>query len=517
MVSWNQWKADTESCLEINRQIDATAIENPQKLAFDAELYFGTYKTWTANASKALLEKTTNRGASKLEDLAFGRWLLQLEVPNKEVQEAKKQLIHQLKEVFRSISTIMDYIEIEEYDLARDVYTAEVLPSIESIQLYVDKMMEQVRIAINLYEKLDKHETTTTSVSLTKTEEILAEIIESTNTKIENYMLQSNETASRVSTGLVLTILIGTLLALGIGILLARSITLPINNVVYGLTESAKQVHAAASQIATASYSLSDGATEQAAAQEESSATLEEVSSMTRHDAENAQQADTLMNQVGNIINSANTSMTELIQSMDLISKASDDTSRIIKTIDAIAFQTNLLALNAAVEAARAGEAGAGFAVVADEVRNLARRAADAAKETAKLLEDTTNKVNQGSEAAGKTNQEFTQVAESAAKVKVLVSEIARSSADQAKSIQEMNRAATEISTVTQKNAANAEEAAAASEELNAQASVLENMVNDLAGIVSGRQENSVAEWKGNSSAAGSEADRQETPLLLET
>jgi methyl-accepting chemotaxis protein len=131
------------------------------------------------------------------------------------------------------------------------------------------------------------------------------------------------------------------------------------------------------------------------------------MSSMTRQNAEHAQQADGLMQEANQVVRRANDSMVELDTSMNEISKASEETSKIIKTIDEIAFQTNLLALNAAVEAARAGEAGAGFAVVADEVRNLAMRAADAAKNTAQLLEGTVKKVNDGTALVSRTNEEF--------------------------------------------------------------------------------------------------------------
>ena len=189
--------------------------------------------------------------------------------------------------------------------------------------------------------------------------------------------------------------------------------------------------------------------------------------------------------------------MTELTQSMEDISKASDETSKIIKTIDEIAFQTNLLALNAAVEAARAGEAGAGFAVVADEVRNLAMRAAEAAKNTAGLIEGTVKKVKEGSELVERTNGAFSEVSKSAAKVADLVSEIAAASTEQAQGIDQINKAVSEMDKVTQQNAANAEESASASEEMNAQAEQMKIIAAELQGIVGG----SMAHAAGPSSA----------------
>jgi methyl-accepting chemotaxis protein len=171
---------------------------------------------------------------------------------------------------------------------------------------------------------------------------------------------------------------------------------------------------------------------------------------------------------------------------MEDISKASEETSKIIKTIDEIAFQTNLLALNAAVEAARAGEAGAGFAVVADEVRNLAMRAADAAKNTAELIEGTVKNVHDGTQLVGRTNEAFSKVAESSSKVGELVAEIAAASNEQSEGIGQINTAVAEMDKVTQSNAANAEESTNSSDEMNAQAEQMKVMVGDLVALVRG-------------------------------
>ena len=176
---------------------------------------------------------------------------------------------------------------------------------------------------------------------------------------------------------------------------------------------------------------------------------------------------------------------------MEEISKASEETSKIIKTIDEIAFQTNLLALNAAVEAARAGEAGAGFAVVADEVRNLAMRAADAAKNTADLIEGTVKKINEGSQLVNDTNAAFLEVADSTVKVGDLVAEIAAASGEQAQGIDQVNKAVSDMDQLTQQNAANAEESASASEEMSAQSEQMKAMVLDLAAVVSGHHNGS--------------------------
>lgn len=295
------------------------------------------------------------------------------------------------------------------------------------------------------------------------------------------------ETANGIIYASIIIGVISLALLLTIVLLIARGIANPLNLLARNLGTGADQIASASSEVSSSSQLMASGASEQAASIEETSSSIEEMSSMTKRNTENAGQADTLMKEANGVVDIANKSMNQVIQSMEDISNASEETSKIIKTIDEIAFQTNLLALNAAVEAARAGEAGAGFAVVADEVRNLAMRAADAAKNTAELIEGTVKKVNDGSELVSTTNDAFSQVAQSTSKVGDLVAEISEASKEQASGIEQINIAISSMDETVQQNAASAEESASASEEMNAQAEQLREWVRELVVLVRGR------------------------------
>ncbi len=305
--------------------------------------------------------------------------------------------------------------------------------------------------------------------------------------KIGEEMERKALAESKKARGIVIGF-VGITLAFGatLSIFISRNITVGLTHIAAGLTEGAEQVASASSQVSSASQSLAEGASKQAAGLEETSSSIEEMAFMTKQNADNSNQANTLMADTSSVVDEANHSMTELTGSMKEISTASEETAKIIKTIDEIAFQTNLLALNAAVEAARAGEAGAGFAVVADEVRNLAMRASEAAKNTANLIEGTVKKIKNGSDIVSKTNEAFGKVATGAKKVGDLVGEITAASQEQAQGIEQINKAVAEMDKVIQQNAANAEESASASEEMNSQAEQMKVFVSELVAMVGG-------------------------------
>lgn len=272
----------------------------------------------------------------------------------------------------------------------------------------------------------------------------------------------------------------GGILILLTGLYIVRLISKPLGKIIENLIKGAENVAGSSGQVSSVSQALADGASLQAASLEETSSSLEEMSASTKNNAEDAIAADSHMREANRIVSNSNESMNKLDSSMQEITKSSKETSKIVSTIDEIAFQTNLLALNAAVEAARAGEAGAGFAVVAEEVRSLALRAAEAAKVTAELLESTVSKIRGGSILVTESKESLTSVVEYATKVGQLVGDIATSSNEQARGVDQINMAVSQIETVTQQASANAEEAAAAAMDMNSQAEEMKEVVNNL-------------------------------------
>ena len=354
-----------------------------------------------------------------------------------------------------------------------------------------DKMITVAHTIMNGYEK--KQLEAVTEKQMPVLEGFLTEMAKNMNEldqELEAELKQHSKEADEAWAGLIRIMIIMVLSCLIAGILLGifitNSIVGPVNRVISSLSAGADQVTSASSQIAASGQELAQGASEQASSIEETSSSLEEMTSMVQQNAENARQASSMSEQTNKVANAGSEAVARMGNSILEIKKSSDETAKIIKTIDEIAFQTNLLALNAAVEAARAGEAGKGFAVVAEEVRNLAKRSAEAAKTTSELIANSQKNVENGVVVSNEVKKILLDISENVGKVSNLITEVSAASEEQARGIEQLNSAVAEMDKVTQRNSANAEESASASEELSSQSNELQDLVKVLNGIVSG-------------------------------
>jgi methyl-accepting chemotaxis protein/methyl-accepting chemotaxis protein-1 (serine sensor receptor) len=307
---------------------------------------------------------------------------------------------------------------------------------------------------------------------------------------------QAADTQSKLSmtSFAVALLMLGILAISGLAV---RGISRALSALVGEMGQAAEQVASAAGQIASSSQSLAQGSSEQAASLVQTSSSSEEINSMAAKNSENSRAAADLVSSSQQKFTETNGALQGMVVAMAEINAQSDKISKIIRTIDEIAFQTNILALNAAVEAARAGEAGMGFAVVADEVRNLAQRSAQAAKDTAALIEESIAKSADGKTKVDQVALAIQVITGEAGRIRTLVDEVHLGSQEQARGIEQIAKAIGQMEQVTQKTAASAEQSASAGEELNAQSEAMRNIVERLAAMV------------GRGGAAGAGVERQ--------
>ena len=305
---------------------------------------------------------------------------------------------------------------------------------------------------------------------------------------LESDMAEMSSRLASYSLATLLVLALSFLISFFIAARLQRYVSDPLQKIIEGLTQSAQQVAAGSSEISSAAHQLAEGAGESASNLEETSASLEEMASIAGQNSENAVLANRMMEEANAVIVKSSQTAETTVLSMQQVNQSAEKISRIIKTIEEIAFQTNLLALNAAVEAARAGEHGRGFSVVADEVRHLSQRCSTAAKDTAVLIEENTARTSQGVKVSQEAGRALAEVVERAGKISQLLAGISTSSLEQSKGIGEINRAASQMDKVTQQNTSNAEEMSAASGEMAGQAQVMREIVLQLVRLLEGER-----------------------------
>lgn len=387
-----------------------------------------------------------------------------------------------------------------------ELFDTETLPLLESTLGSLNTMytiaesdLEGMRTANSVF-------ATQTKPNLEKVQDALGEA----RACVKNHiMTQEAMLAAAQNTNRTIGILVTVGIALGImlSIIIGRNIIRTLVQIIHSLSEGSEQVSTAANQISAASQQLAEVSSEQAATMEEISSSLEEIHTKSLESTELTKGAEGLMNE--NIEKSGQSlkSIVEMTRRMGQIQEDSGEMLKIMKVIDEIAFQTNLLALNAAVEAARAGEHGKGFAVVADEVRNLALRAADAAKNTQHILDNTVERINKTASAIKGINDNFEGIVESATVLGEKTAAITNASDEVTSGVTQITEATNQISITTQNVAANSEESASAAEELNVQAVSLSEIIDVLVAMIGGIPQLRSKHQKNRKSMHGSLAD----------
>jgi methyl-accepting chemotaxis protein len=439
------------------------------------------------------------------ERCALGAWLRSEEAQqayragDDQFREDWGTLISSHKELHQSAIEVQQALAAEKSaegataQAAQEVFKNKTLPVLETTLAALEALkgdavenLEGMHRANEVFAGETKPALAAVQGRLREARELVTERVDETNAG----MLSSAQT-----TQAFITVVAGIAFVVGIGlaVAIARSIAKALRRTIGGLTSGAEQTTAAASQVSSSSQSLAQGATEQASSLEEITSSIEEMASQTKQNSASANEARSLADSASGSADQGADAMERMSKAINDIKTSSDETAKIVTTIDEIAFQTNLLALNAAVEAARAGEAGKGFAVVAEEVRNLAQRSAEAARNTAEMIEGSVKNADNGVAISKEVADVLAEIVTGNRKVSELVAEISAASEEQTQGIEQISLAVGQMDQVTQASAANAEESASSAEELSAQAEELHRMVQELQLLAGGSSSRSQA------------------------
>lgn len=510
----NLWLDDHKNFVQMSKNADSVGVDDPGYVRYEIALKQRDHYKWISTLLDDILHKNEFTGQLDGTKCALGLWLASYTTRSEDLQilmediEASHLKVHSSGQ---NINTIIAQNSDTSIADAMKIYDDETMKNMTIVLEKLSEMDQLVTTSDAAFNDMVVFSLTTKSGSFVNSDLKLEELIGLILTSSVNGVKTAKIT-------MIVLIIIGAISALIFGGVISQIIKKPIvllvklanqikegnlditsnihskdelgqlasafdamtENVSYVLARingASDQVADGARQVSNSSMALSQGATEQASAIEELTATIEEISMQTKQNAASADKAKEMASSAFNYAIQGNNHMSGLLKAMEEINTASSKISKVIKVIDDIAFQTNILALNAAVEAARAGQHGKGFAVVAEEVRNLASKSASAAKETTSMIEGSIIKAEDGSKIASETAIALSRIVEEISKANVIVGDIAIASREQSQGVAQVNQGITQISDVVQTTSATAQEVAAASEELSGQADILKSQV----------------------------------------
>jgi methyl-accepting chemotaxis protein len=499
--AWDTWWKDHETYVAMSKEFDALDIPDPGSLEASIQKFRGDHYKLGLAMTNLIVNGTALEGGDDAAACNFGKWLGTVKTENADIQKLLGEIRPVHEKFHAGVHGVKELVVKGDKEGALQFIQGEQAAAIASTFELFDGILAEAESAKTVYGQMSNQALAVEAESSSTMQALLEKLVNLNRSVADDAARKGAHMATLSNTVMLVALCVGIVSGILLAFFITRAVTKPIKGVIAGLTHGSDQVESASDQVAASSQAMAEGATEQASSLEETSASLEEMASMVNQNADGANQARAMAENARIATDKGREGMVRMAAAIGDIKKSSDDTAKIIKTIDEIAFQTNLLALNAAVEAARAGDAGKGFAVVAEEVRNLAQRSAEAAKNTSALIEQAQKNADNGVAVSNEVAANLHEIADAAQKVVALATEVSAATEEQSKGIEQINTAVAQMDKVTQGNAASSEEAASASEELSAQAKELKEMVGALTAIVSGASANGNGVPKGRSAS----------------